>query len=63
MARALEILAGVASIEQAPKMLGKLIIAQIKPKKYAKIKNKTRKIVYKRFKITATGKVCAACRP
>lgn len=33
MARALESLAGVAAIEQEPKMLGKLIIAQIKPKK------------------------------
>ena len=33
MARALESLAGVATIEQEPKMLGKLIIAQLKPKK------------------------------
>ncbi|MFZ2201887.1 MAG: translation initiation factor IF-3 [Microgenomates group bacterium] len=33
MARALEILAPVATIEQEPKMLGKLIIAQLKPKK------------------------------
>ncbi|MEK7524924.1 MAG: translation initiation factor IF-3 [Patescibacteria group bacterium] len=33
MARALEILAPVATLEQEPKMLGKLIIAQLKPKK------------------------------
>jgi len=33
MARSLEILAPVATVEQAPKQLGKLIIAQLKPKK------------------------------
>ena len=33
MARSLEILAPVATVEQAPKQLGKLIIPQLKPKK------------------------------